>query len=477
MFFSKSSFAALLLAMPISQVTATFGGFPTSPITTDLVSTKLRYARSMGGYPTEVKTDLHSIPHANTPRSERIMGRDAGSVISEGVRLSNDFWNYFWDSDKQHYVSKRQTSETLGDFNGTLLWGYVVGTQGLLEAQAQSGEFSDEITAALGTNGIGKFFQSSLNAYTAWVYPGTDKDAYYDDNAQVAIAFLRAYELGLPDKAMYLTQAQKVIDFLSGGWDETNGGVTWHYGNAGRNAVTTSLTAVAMLRLVKLGQVTPGMSKSQLMAFAVKCIEWVLTELQVDSGLIKDGPNDAQIYTYNTGLAIHAISLMNELNPSYNGGAKARTLVNAALDRSKGLFDTSVTNAEHRYWWDNVFFCQLLVEGLAEYVRVFGNDNKALASQIKTEFQRHTDYIMTYLKDGSDGLYWRGLELYTINEDTLAAYKTLTGDTTRQPKYAQEERYYDAASKALPIAQRGMAKTVIGQGGVARILLIAARYL
>lgn len=67
----------------------------------------------MGGYPTEVKTDLHSIPHANTPRSERIMGRDAGSVISEGVRLSNDFWNYFWDSDKQHYVSKRQTSETV----------------------------------------------------------------------------------------------------------------------------------------------------------------------------------------------------------------------------------------------------------------------------------------------------------------------------------------------------------------------------
>lgn len=96
---------------------------------------------------------------------------------------------------------------------------------------------------------------------------------------------------------------------------------------------------------------------------------------------------------------------MNELNPSYNGGSKARTLVNAALDRSKGLFDTSVPNVEHRYWWDNVFFCQLLVEGLAEYARVFGNDNASLASQIKTEFQRHTDYIMTYLKDDSDGLY------------------------------------------------------------------------
>jgi hypothetical protein len=96
---------------------------------------------------------------------------------------------------------------------------------------------------------------------------------------------------------------------------------------------------------------------------------------------------------------------MNELNPSYNGGSKARTLVNAALDRSKALFDTSVPTVEHRYWWDNVFFCQLLVEGLAEYVRVFGNDNAGLASQIKTEFKRHTDYIMTYLKDDSDGLY------------------------------------------------------------------------
>lgn len=134
-----------------------------------------------------------------------------------------------------------------------------------------------------------------------------------DDNAQVAIAFLRAYELGVGDKATYLTQAQKVIDFLSGGWDETSGGVTWHYGNAGRNAVTTSLTAVAMLRLVKLGQTTPGMSKSQLMAFATKCIEWVLTELQVDSGLIKDGPNDAQIYTYVGQLLVFSITLLTRI--------------------------------------------------------------------------------------------------------------------------------------------------------------------
>jgi predicted alpha-1,6-mannanase (GH76 family) len=134
-----------------------------------------------------------------------------------------------------------------------------------------------------------------------------------DDNAQVAIAFLRAYELGLSDKAMYLTQAQKVIDFLSGGWDETNGGVIWHYGDTGRNAVTTSLTAVAMLRLVKLGQVTPGMSKSQLTAFATKCIEWVLTELQVDSGLIKDGPNDAQIYTYVGQILVFPITLLTEI--------------------------------------------------------------------------------------------------------------------------------------------------------------------
>jgi hypothetical protein len=118
MFFSKSSFAALLLAMPISQVFATFGGVPTTPINKrDLVSTKLRFDRSMGGYPTEVKKDLGS---------ERIVGRDASSVIAEGVRLSNDFWNYFWDSDKQHYVSKKATSETVCIYKKPYIYVYTL---------------------------------------------------------------------------------------------------------------------------------------------------------------------------------------------------------------------------------------------------------------------------------------------------------------------------------------------------------------
>lgn len=71
--------------------------------------------------------------------------------------------------------------------------------------------------------------------------------------------------------------------------------------------------------------------------------------------------------------------------------------------------------------------------------------------------------------------YWRSLRLYTISATELAAYSSLTGDTTRQPDFNQEERLMDDASMALPIGSRGMAKTLLGSGGAARCLLIAAR--
>lgn len=57
----------------------------------------------------------------------------------------------------------------------------------------------------------------------------------------------------------------------------------------------------------------------------------------------------------------------------------------------------------------------------------------------------------------------------------LQVYKDWTGDTSRQAQLNREERWMDDASLALPIGARGMAKTLLGNGGAARSLFIAAR--
>lgn len=114
---------------------------------------------------------------------------------------------------------------------------------------------------------------------------------------------------------------------------------------------------------------------------------------------------DASNYSYNTGITLHALCLLQEVSPSPDLAAKAQRLAEAALDRSKSLFDTSVANTEYRYWWDFTFFLHLLFEGLTEYTRVFGPSNQATVAKIRTELTRHTAYMQKYIKDNNDGLY------------------------------------------------------------------------
>lgn len=112
------------------------------------------------------------------------------------------------------------------------------------------------------------------------------------------IALLRAYEISTVSKTKYLSRAQKVTDFLLTGWDAANGGgMKWHVGMTTRNACSTSLTAVAALKLAKIGQRTPGKTRNELIVFARTAIQWILDELQLDSGLIMDGVGGGPTYT------------------------------------------------------------------------------------------------------------------------------------------------------------------------------------
>lgn len=113
----------------------------------------------------------------------------------------------------------------------------------------------------------------------------------------MVIALLRASEIPTVSNAKYLSRAKKVTDFLLTGWDATNGGMKWHVEMATRNACSTSLTAVAVLKLARMGQRTSGKTRNELIAFARTAVQWILDELQLDSGLIVDGVGGGPTYT------------------------------------------------------------------------------------------------------------------------------------------------------------------------------------
>ena len=162
-----------------------------------------------------------------------------------------------------------------------------------------------------------------VQALSASGYRRLRKGRLLDDNAQIAIALLRACNISTISKAVYLTRAKRIVDFLFTGWDSANGGgMRWHVEKTVRNAISTSLAAVAVLELVKTnrqiaatasgGGVAVGVAdktEAELIAFARQCVQWVLDELQLDSGLIMDGVGGGPTYT----LVLHiSLSYRNE---------------------------------------------------------------------------------------------------------------------------------------------------------------------
>jgi len=247
----------------------------------------------------------------------------------------------------------------------------------------------------------------------------------------------------------------------------------WHVAKPEvRNACTTNLCAIAALKLTKAGG--GGLDTATLLAYARKCVDWTINTLSLDSGLIKDGVDGGPTWTYNTGTVLYAICLLRGFGDDRS--QQALRLAEAACDRQKSLFDLTTPKAklEVRYWWDSTFFVHLLMEGLVGFMEVFGAQFPAAAAKARKEVSRHTRYMIRYLR-GKDGLYVRNLRLYVISMEHLQMYHEMTGDADRQAALDESERWRDAESLERPVAQRGIVKTLLGNGGMARCLLIAGR--
>lgn len=53
---------------------------------------------------------------------------------------------------------------------------------------------------------------------------------------------------------------------------------------------------------------------------------------------------------------------------------------------------------------DNNFFAHLLIEGLVEYVKVFGAWQPEIAEKVRVELARHLEFLQKYIRDENDGM-------------------------------------------------------------------------
>lgn len=350
----------------------------------------------------------------------------------EGYHVARALWVEYYNSHEGTYVARKKCNGCYND-NRFVVWAVAVASQAIVDAARIYPEFKPLIAPAIQI--FQKYKNKTIKGYSAAENSGSDRDIYYDDDAQVASAIITAYEVTGDKK--YLDQGRELVRFLMSGWNnnpnaKTKGGVRWHISKNYLNACTTAEVAKACLQISQFLPQEAGV----YIDFAAKCIDWQIQVLQdPDDKLIKDGisENDTNAdntkWTYNVGTTLSAASHLYFITKDQKWKQIAEDLANAGINCGVFFYDRDFPN-EKRYWRDPSYFNQLLIEGLADYLLYLGNEApEELANRIHEEIKRHLIMFYEFMKDPKDGMYIQSFEPHnTYREVYDAKYHKHFGD-------------------------------------------------
>jgi uncharacterized protein YyaL (SSP411 family) len=406
-------------------------------------------------------------------------GRLAAAANEDAVeaeRLTALVQRTFWDAQACQYRAPVRSAESVDSAGvhdrGYVLWPAIEALAALVEAEGvQPGRHAATIAAVV--DGLAQYFDPGLHAYHAWLmYPG-NRDTYYDDNALLVGALLRAFER--TQVTAYRDRAVEVAErFLVGGLrDDAAGGVQWGTDPGKANTGDRAACATAMSALAYLGLARCGIAREANAARAARLLDWIRDRLTDTDGLVMDGlmPPDWRVrrvkWTYNTGVTLRANVELYRLTRDAAWLERARALGAKALNRGANMYDGLVRDPGRRCFYDSSYFVPYLVEGLLALWRETGDD--ALLAEVR----RNAAYARAHLRDPADGLYWRNWRLWRIGDAQLARWQELTGQTHRL-EADDSERSKDRRDLALPVAQRPLVKTLLANAGMARLWWLLA---
>lgn len=396
--------------------------------------------------------------------------------------------SYFWDGNSRLFralvLSTEAVSSDAQHDRGYTLWPSLVGLHALVEGgKSHPGRYTKQIATVY--DGLEQYWSPELSAYTSWVrFPG-NSDAYYDDNAWAVIVLTEAYiacRASNPERAKtYLERAKTVMaGYVVKGYDATGkpGGTRWGTDTTKPNTSDrgTSSTAGSALAALLLARV--GVNPKFYTAWGHDLLTWLTTWLLDSDDLIMDAivePNwDVRRvkWTYNTGVPLRAYVEHYRLTRNPQSLAMATRLAHAALDPQKGLFDQTVRDAAKRSYWDGIYFVHYLADGLLHIAQV--SPDKALADHVAQTLTRTARYARTFLRDPTDGLYWRNFRAYKIGETQRATWQKWTGQVVAAD-YDLSERSQEKPYAASPVEERPLVKTLLANAGAARLFWLVAR--
>jgi predicted alpha-1,6-mannanase (GH76 family) len=404
------------------------------------------------------------------------------SFAVEGERLTGVMMTTFWDKNSRMFRAPQLSSETVASDaahdRGETLWPSLLGMHALIEGEkAHPGRYTAQIATVF--DGLEQYYSETLKAYTSWIqFPGNN-DAYYDDNSWVVIIFAEAAlacrKSDLQRSKQYLERAEAVLDgYIVKGYDSSNkpGGMPWGIDMTKANTSDRGTSSTAGAALAALMMARAGVNVEFNTQFGHEVLTWLMTHLLDKNGLVMDAltPPNWEVrrvkWTYNTGAPMRAFVEHYELTQSPDSLRMAENLARAALDPNEALFDPKVNDVSNRGYWDGVYFVHYLVDGLLKVAQV--TPDAKLAAAARDMSQRTALFVQTFMHDPVDGLYWRNLRLYTIDDVHLAAWEKWSGQKA-QPNYDESERSKEPRFASLPVKERPLVKTLLAAGGAARL--------
>jgi predicted alpha-1,6-mannanase (GH76 family) len=394
----------------------------------------------------------------------------------------------FWDAKSQMFRAPELSSETVPSDalhdRGYTFWPSLIGMHTLIEAERQNyGSHFQQISMVY--DGLEKYFNRGMHAYNAWLYFPGNNDAYFDDNSWAVITLVEAHNATIasdPAKSqIYLKRAADIMDrYVMKGWDPSGhpGGVSWGSDATKPNTSDKGTSATAGTALAALMLARAGVDTSRYTRLGHDVLSWLTDRLTDKDGLIMDAlvppgwtPRTIK-WTYNTGVPMRAYIEHYRLTQNNESLQRATELARAAINRNGALFDQTPHDPDKRYYWDSGYFVQYLIDGLLQVAETTRDAD--LSANIIREVVRNANYAYAYMRDESDGFYWRNWNLCAIGSAQVKAWEQWTGQTATLAPDASE-RSQDPRYSSLPIEQRPLVKTLLANAGTARLFWLASR--
>ena len=399
--------------------------------------------------------------------------------MEEAKRLVRHVQDVYWQPDRGHYVTPRRYGGTVpvdndGDrFVGHTLWSWCEALRMLTSVAALEPErWSKDIAEVF--VGLERYYDPERKVYNAWLqYPG-NVDSYSDDNAWLIMGLCEATR-ALNDPR-FADRANEVMEgYVSTEWRDDDGplGMRWGFRPDGgprhnqRAAISASTSAVAALELAELGyHVDENRDRAR------KYLEWVEATCVDDEGLVQDGLQpglgedggwgiETTRWSYNTGLFIIGNLLLHKATGDEAALARATRSADAAIDREGLLWDPTVTDPARRHLRDNTFFASHLLEALVMASEHLGDD------RYRDEAEREAAFMFTYLRDPEDGLYFRSLQLWRIDEQRFDQFRKSFAGAFDEGELKFDPNAEERASRGRD-GDRPVVKTLLASAAVAR---------